>query len=85
LEAFSYRRPVVSTSVGIEGIAARPEKHFLLGDSPPKLAERCVRLMASPVLADRLAGAGHAPCSSAYTIEAAADRLASCIGEGDPL
>lgn len=85
LEAFSYRRPVVSTSVGIEGIAARPEEHFLLGDTPAELADQCARLMANPSLAVRLAEAGHALFSSAYTIEAAAQRLASCIGEANPL
>ena len=33
LEAFSYRRPVVSTSVGAEGIAARDGQHLLQADS----------------------------------------------------
>ena len=85
LEAFSYLRPVVATSVGIEGIAARPGEHFLLGDTPAELAEQCLRLMASPSLAERVARAGHALFSSAYTVDAVARSLASCMGEADPL
>src|SRR5690606_28854424 len=33
LEAFAHGRPVVSTSMGIEGIEATPETHYLAGDT----------------------------------------------------
>jgi glycosyltransferase involved in cell wall biosynthesis len=45
LEAFSYRRPVVATTSGAEGIDALPETHFLHADTPEGFAARCLRLM----------------------------------------
>lgn len=45
LEAFAYRRPVVSTTLGIEGIEADPGVDYLRGDSPEELATQCARLM----------------------------------------
>ena len=30
LEAFAYRRPVVATTIGVEGIAARHDEHLLV-------------------------------------------------------
>ena len=38
LEAFAHRRPVVSTSIGVAGIAARDGEHLLVADEPPDLA-----------------------------------------------
>jgi glycosyltransferase involved in cell wall biosynthesis len=81
LEAFSYRRPVVATSIGVEGIAARPDVHFLLGNTAAELADQCVRLMRSSSLAERLIEAAHALFCRAYTVEAAALNLISCIAE----
>jgi glycosyltransferase involved in cell wall biosynthesis len=56
LEAFAHGRPVVSTTIGMEGIASTPERDFLLGDTPEALAEQCLRLMEKPGLAEALAG-----------------------------
>jgi glycosyltransferase involved in cell wall biosynthesis len=78
LEAFSYRRPVVSTSVGIEGIDARPEEHVLVGDTPAALTEQCLRLMADPRVGPSLAERAFSLFTRAYTIEAASRALASC-------
>jgi glycosyltransferase involved in cell wall biosynthesis len=48
LEAFAHRRPVVATTVGAEGIDARHGEHLLIADSPPALADACLRLMERP-------------------------------------
>lgn len=55
LEAFSYRRPVVSTAIGAEGIRATPDVDILLGDSAEAFAARCAELMRNRDLADGLA------------------------------
>ncbi|MGA2597329.1 MAG: glycosyltransferase [Bryobacteraceae bacterium] len=55
LEAFSYRRPVVSTTIGAKGITAAAGREILIGDSPEDFASRCVELMRDRDLADRLA------------------------------
>ena len=55
LEAFSHRRPVVSTGAGAQGIDARRETHLLIADTPRAFAEQCVRLIQGPRLRRELA------------------------------
>jgi glycosyltransferase involved in cell wall biosynthesis len=70
LEAFSYRRPVVTTSVGIEGIDAQDGVHVLIGDTPAAMARRCLRLMDEPELVGRLSHHAFLLLQRSYTIEA---------------
>ena len=44
LEAFSYGKPVISTSLGIEGIEATPNYHVLVADTPEDFATACLQL-----------------------------------------
>jgi glycosyltransferase involved in cell wall biosynthesis len=55
LEAFAHQRPVVSTSIGAEGIEACHGTHLLLADTPAEFAAECARLIANPELGVRLA------------------------------
>ena len=87
LEAFSYGRPVVATSIAVEGIEAgivggietRSEEHVLIGDTPEALAQHCARLIFDPALCQRLAGNALALLRQRYTIEA----LVAALGEID--
>jgi glycosyltransferase involved in cell wall biosynthesis len=45
LEAFSYGRPVVSTSAGIAGIGAVDGRHVLAGNTPEEFALCCLKIM----------------------------------------
>jgi glycosyltransferase involved in cell wall biosynthesis len=83
LEAFSCRRPVVATTLGLEGIAAQPGKHFLSGDTPTELADQCLRLVGNPRLAERLAANAYQLFRDAYTIEAASNCLSACAGNNE--
>jgi glycosyltransferase involved in cell wall biosynthesis len=76
LEAFGYRRPVVSTSIGVEGIDARPEEHLLVGDTPSALAEQCARLMADSDLGRALAGRAFSLFLRSYSTQAVRERMA---------
>jgi glycosyltransferase involved in cell wall biosynthesis len=78
LEAFSYRRPVVSTSIGIDGIDAQDEEHVLVGDTAATLAGQCVRLMADPALADRLTTNAFSLLMRAYTSAVVTRTVAAC-------
>jgi glycosyltransferase involved in cell wall biosynthesis len=80
LEAFGYRRPVVSTSVGIEGIEAMNEEHVLLGDTPEDFARQCLRLTDDSALRERLTQNAFSLFTRAYTLEAVARSAASCLG-----
>ncbi len=44
-EAMSLGRPVVSTSIGCEGIEVEDGKHLLIADNPEQFAEQTVRLL----------------------------------------
>ena len=45
LEAFAHRIPVVSTSLGAEGLDAVDEHHLLIADTPNAIAAACARLL----------------------------------------
>jgi len=74
LEAFSYRRPVVSTAIGAEGIAAVPGEHLLIADEPAQFAAACARLMADRAESSRLTAAAHALLLRAYVPDATRSR-----------
>ena len=50
LEAFSRGVPVVTTTVGLEGIAAEPGQDVLVADSPQDFARETLRLLRDPAL-----------------------------------
>ena len=54
LEAFAAGVPVVSTSIGYEGLHVVPEKHLLVGDSPEALIASIERLIDSLSLREAL-------------------------------
>ncbi len=54
LAAMAMRRPVVATSISLDGIYAVPEEHVLVGDSPEELAQQSLRLIHDDKLAARL-------------------------------
>lgn len=56
LEAFACRVPVVSTSLGCEGLELIPDRHLLVADEPSSFANACVRLLRDDGLHQRLSG-----------------------------
>lgn len=55
LEAFAHGRPVISTSLGIEGIDATPERDFLLAENAEEFVRQAMRLIDNPTLRASLA------------------------------
>jgi len=55
LEAFAMSVPVVSTSLGCEGIKYEDSCHLLLADTPNEIAEKCCFLMENRAKADEIA------------------------------
>jgi glycosyltransferase involved in cell wall biosynthesis len=70
LEAFARGIPVVSTTVGAEGIPVDGEVHLLLADSPEVFAAQCLRLARSARLRESLAAAAMARWATHYRPEA---------------
>jgi glycosyltransferase involved in cell wall biosynthesis len=75
LEAFAYQRPVVSTSMGIEGIDAVAGEHYLLGDTAGELARQCLRLMRDRELGKELAGRAHKLVTRQYAPQRLVDAV----------
>ena len=76
LEAFAMGRPVVSTTLGAEGIDAADGEHLRLADDPRGFADRVVELAGSPEERARLAAAGRRLAEKRYGWDAIGDRLA---------
>src|SRR5262249_25333323 len=60
LEAWAAARPVVSTTLGAEGLGAKPGEHILIADEPQGFADAVMRVLGDPLLAARLGDAGRA-------------------------
>lgn len=58
LEAFARAMPVVTTTIGLEGIQARPGEDVLVADTPQDFAAAVVRLLQDPSLRASLAANG---------------------------
>lgn len=54
LEAFAAGRPVISTSIGVEGIPAQHGRHLLVGDTATAFADNVLRLLTDGALRSAL-------------------------------
>lgn len=71
LEAWAAGTPVVSTSVGAEGLPARDGEHFLRADGAPAFAAAVTRLLACKDLRETLGMAGRLLMEKEFTWEKA--------------
>lgn len=69
LEAMARGVPVVTTTRGVEGIAAVPERDVLIGDTPETFAAQVVRLLGDRALAERLRRQARALVEARYDYE----------------
>ena len=75
LEGLAMAKPVVSTSVGCEGIDVVHEEHLLIADDPDGFARDVLRLLEDPSLMNRLGANGRRLVENRYRWEAVVDRL----------
>lgn len=73
LEAFARQVPVVSTTLGAEGLPVADGVSLLIGDTPEDFARACVRLVEDPELSRSVAAGGHALWASQYRGEDASE------------
>jgi polysaccharide biosynthesis protein PslH len=71
IEAWAAGLPVVSTTIGAEGLGAHDGEEILLADSGPAFAEAIGRLLASGDLRQRLGAAGRTLAEQRFTWDAA--------------
>ena len=56
--AWSWGLPIVSTTIGAEGIETRHEQNILIADTPADFAQATIRVLNDPVLAQQLQQGG---------------------------
>jgi glycosyltransferase involved in cell wall biosynthesis len=66
LEAWAMGAPVVSTSVGCEGLKAEHDRNILLADTPEEFAAAVTRVVTDDELAARLGASGRATAVLEY-------------------
>ena len=82
LEAFAHRIPVVSTTLGAEGIGAEDGVHLLIGDTVPALTEACTRLLRDDQLREAITSQAHRLFCERFrseTVEEGVERLARAV------
>jgi len=75
LESLSMGKPIVSTSLGAEGIATRSGENILLADEPEAFVSAVERLVGDRDLAARLGAAGRTLVERSYSWAAISETL----------
>ncbi len=81
LEAFASGIPVVSTTLGLDGIDAQAGVHCQAADSPEGLADAVFALLEDEALARRQARSARQLVEEQYTWTGSAARLKAVIGD----
>lgn len=79
IEALSMGRPVVSTTVGAEGLGLRHGHDVLLADSAADFAQACARLARAPALRADLVAAGRRTFEGRYAEDAVCADVAAAL------
>jgi polysaccharide biosynthesis protein PslH len=80
-EALAMEAPVVSTTVGAEGLPVRDGAELLLADEPAAFADAVVRLLRDRPLAEALAARGAALVRKRYGWAAAAEAFEAALDD----
>lgn len=77
VEAAAYAKPIVSTTVGAEGLELKDDEHVLLRDSPEGIAKACIALLTDDPLANRLATASRIVAQDNYERHSVVEKIAA--------
>ena len=84
LEAFAQAMPVVTTTVGLEGIDAIENEEVLLADTPQEFAASVIRLLGDEALQARLAKNGRRLAECCYDWKFILQRMDKVYGTSRP-
>ena len=76
LVAMAMGKPVITTSIGAEGMGFTPEENIIIVDHPKEFAERIIEVLENKVLREKLARAGRKFVEENYSLEATYGKLA---------
>jgi glycosyltransferase involved in cell wall biosynthesis len=75
LEAMAYERPVVTTTIGVEGLEFEHNVHVLVGDSAESFAMHCVQLLSNTTNCRQIAVRARRKVRLLYDHDTVMDRL----------
>ncbi|NLN79483.1 MAG: glycosyltransferase [Armatimonadetes bacterium] len=81
LNALAMGLPVVSTSIGAEGLAVKSGEHLMIADSPAEFAQAVIDVLQNPELAANLGSNGRKLVCEKYSWERVGERLLSLYAE----
>lgn len=81
LESFAHRIPVVSTTVGADGLDVQDGVHLLLADHPDDFARACRRVLEDRELARRMVDAAERLYLERYEWSAAKEQVQTLVSD----
>jgi glycosyltransferase involved in cell wall biosynthesis len=75
LEALGAGLPVVTTTIGVEGIEARNGVNLLIANTSENFAEHCIRLLTDQTLRDQFAASGKGLIREKYDLPVMSRRI----------
>ena len=82
LEAWAAGTPVVSTTLGAEGLEFNDREHLILADDAESFTAAVSELLALPVNRERIGAAGRRLYEEQYTWQSAWKALAEVLDDG---
>ena len=81
LEAMAMKRPIVTTSIGVEGIELEDEVSALYADAPQEFADDVLRLLEDPAQRTAIADRAYETVKSKYDWDVQGGRLSHLYAE----
>ncbi|MCA9185532.1 MAG: glycosyltransferase family 4 protein [Pirellulaceae bacterium] len=81
LESLALGTPIVSTSIGAEGLDFQPGHDLVIADHPADFAAETIRLLSSAGDRDRLAAAGRELIEKRYNWDVLGDQILAMLDE----
>ena len=81
-EAMAARLPVVSTSIGAEGLPVRDGQHLAIADTPELFARRCLELLESPARRADISNTAFTLVSHRFSWEAVTQKFEAILQAG---
>jgi len=82
LESMMLGRPVVSTTLGCEGLQVTPDQNILVADTAADFAAQTVRMMTDSELWQRIASNGRRQIERVYDWQVVGEQLVQAFGKG---
>jgi len=79
IEAWLHEVPVVSTSIGADGLGAVHDENLLLADEPLAFADQIVRLISDRGLARRLSASARTLAQDTFSLDVVASAVAEVV------